>query len=312
MLILSSYEDSARHNSKNICRGYKMIKLILKLLTSKALLKVVLPLLAIFLVIRLVNIWAGLGLVLVILVYLTYNNRAKVFSWIGNINYYKGNTEAARVWYNRAYNSKNPNPRTMITYGYLELKMANIDKAEMICKSVLESNISEDDKMFTRSNLALVMWKRGDIDDAIKELEEIIQTYKTTVIYGSLGYLLIEKGDLKRALELNLEAYEYNNKNLIIMDNLGQTYYLLGEYDKAKEIHDKLIPENPSFAEAWYNYGRILRQTDGPEKALEAVKKAKDYKLSFLSTVTDEQIEREIKELEEECQKKSSEGGTVT
>ena len=67
-------------------------------------------------------------------------------------------------------------------------------------------------------------------------LEEIIKTYETTTVYGSLGYLLILKGNLENALQFNLKAYEYNPSDKIIQDNLGQNYYLLGQYEKAKDI----------------------------------------------------------------------------
>lgn len=280
-----------------------MIKLLLKLLTKKVLLKFLLPLLAVYIVGRFVGIWAGVGLLLFLLGIVIYKNRAKVFSWLGNINYYRGDVDTARAWYNRAYNSKGADAKTMISYGYLELKQGNVDKAEKVIKSIMDSKIAQDDMMFARSNMALVMWKKGDLDGAIKELEDIIIDYKTSVIYGTLGYLYLEKGDLQKALEFNLEAYDYNNKNTVIQDNLGQTYYLLGQYDKAKEVQEKLIEQNPTFPEAWYNYGRILRKTDGPEKALEAIKKAQSYRLSFLSTVTKEEIEKEIKAIEEEAKR---------
>lgn len=282
-----------------------MIRLILKFLTQKVFLKILIPLLAVYLLARFVSLWAGLGLFLLLLAYVAYRNRAGIYSWFGNMNYYKGCIDEAKAWYSKAYNCKSANPRTMVSYGYLELKMGNIDRAEEVFKSVINSNINEDDKMFARSNMALAMWKRGDLDGAIKELEEIIETYKTSVVYGTLGYLLIEKGDLEKAMAFNLEAYEYNNDNTVILDNIGNCYYLLGQYDKAKEIHEKLIAKNPAFPEAWYNYGRILRKTDGPEKALDAVKKALDYKLTFLSTITKEDIEKEIESIEEEIKNAS-------
>jgi tetratricopeptide (TPR) repeat protein len=157
--------------------------------------------------------------------------------------------------------------------------------------------LSADDKMNVKSNMALVLWKKGQIDDALNMLKEVFENYKTTTIYGSLGFLLILKGDLDKALEFNLEAYEYNDSNAVILDNLGQTYYLMGEYDKSKEIYKKLVSSNPSFPEPYFNYGLVMKQKGNVERALELMNQALTYRFSFLSTVSKEEIEAEIEKL---------------
>ncbi|HHW31052.1 MAG TPA: tetratricopeptide repeat protein [Clostridiaceae bacterium] len=263
---------------------------------KKLLINFVLPAAAIVILFRRYFLYGIIALILYIL-YGLYIGKASIYTIIGSIRYSKGNMEEAIKWLDKAYKSGRAKPTTITSYAYLLLKSGNIQEAEKILMEQMDKILSDDDKMNVKSNLALVLWKKGQLDEAINMLEEVFSKYKTTTIYGSLGYLLILKGDLNKALEFNLEAYEYNSSNAVIQDNLGQTYFLLGDYDKSQEIYEKLISTNPSFPEAYYNYGLLLKQKGETDKALEYMKKALNYKFSFLSTVSREEVEAVINKI---------------
>ncbi|HHV96555.1 MAG TPA: tetratricopeptide repeat protein [Clostridiaceae bacterium] len=247
------------------------------------------------------NVLAGLALLLVITVFYLYAKRAAIFAFIGRIAYGKGSMQDALKWFERAYKTGVAKPQTIVSYGYLLLKSGNIEEAENILERLSRRSLSENDRMVLKSNMALVQWKKGNLDEAISTLEEVIKKYETTNIYGSLGYMLIQKGDLDKALEFNLKASEYNSSSPIIMDNLANTYYLRGNYDKAAEIYENLMESNPTFPEAYYNYALVLKAKKEYTKALETVKKALNYQLTFLSTITKSQIDNLISELENLC-----------
>jgi tetratricopeptide (TPR) repeat protein len=223
-----------------------------------------------------------------------YKIRTDIFSTIGKLYYAKGNEKKAFAWLKRAYNKGNSNIRNVVNYGYLLLRSGNIEDSEKIFNGLNEKAMSKDEKNIVESNIALVLWKKGDLDTAVSMLTNVIKDYKNTIIYGSLGYLLVLKGDLDCALEFNKEAYEYNNSNTIILDNIGQTYYLRGEYEKAEEIYGKLMSMDPAFPEAYYNYGLLKIKKGEINEGIEMMEKSLEYKFSFLSTVTREQIEKEL------------------
>lgn len=238
---------------------------------------------------------AGLAAYLLVLVYLL---RPYLYQYLGSAEYSKGNLEKALDWFSKACGGKRAKPATLTSYGYILLKTGKIAEAEEVLNRVLSMELTTDQKMYARSNLALVLWKKGRLDEAVEMLEEVIKEYRNTTVYGSLGYLLILKGDLQRALEFNREAMEYNGSNPVIMDNMGQTYLLLGEFDKAAEIYESLMEKKPSFPEAYYNFGLLLEKRGDAEKALEMFRKAFEYKLSFISTITSGDIEEKIRRLE--------------
>ena len=138
---------------------------------------------------------------------------------------------------------------------------------------MIDSDMDEDSKIKAKSNYALVLWKKGELDSAINLLEEVLSEYTSTVVYGSLGYLYILKGDLEKAVEFNKEAYDYNDSDPIILDNLGNAYYLTGELSKSKEIYKELMNLNPQFPEAFYNYSLLLKKLGKLDEALDYMKK---------------------------------------
>ena len=244
------------------------------------------------------NILYGLIFLLAVLILFTFIKRAVILAIIGRTNYFKGNVEKGLAWFEKAYKTGVAKPNTIVSYAYLLLKSGNIKDSERVLENLLRTHLETNDRMLAKSNIALVKWKKGELDNAIETLQEVIRDFETTNIYGSLGYMLIQKGDLDKALEFNLKAYDYNSSNTIILDNLGQNYYLRQEYDKAADIYKNLLEQNPSFPEAYYNYGLVLKAKNENEKALEMAKKALNYKISFLSTIKKENIDELIEDLE--------------
>lgn len=253
---------------------------------------------AVVIIAAMVNRWLGIAALVAYLLILAYKSRAMIYSIIGTRKYGLGMLDEAAKWFGRAYATKHASVRTSVSYAYILLKNRELQKAEEILSKLIKENSGSEDLPYIKSIMALVLWKKGNVDEAVDMLEEVTRTYKTTSVYGSLGYLLILKGDLEKALQFNLEAYEYNSSDNIINDNLGQNYYLLGMYDKANEIYEKLMAKSPGFPEPYYNYGLVLEKLGNREKALEMLKKALSCKLTYLSTITMDEVEAAIKRLE--------------
>lgn len=230
--------------------------------------------------------------------YILYDGRATVFSVIAGVKYNKNLKDEAFKWYQKAYDTNKASIRFTVTYGYLLLREGNVEGADKILKPLLQKDIKNEDKGLVKSNYALILWKKGLLEDAIALLEETLKEYKNSTNYGSLGYLYVLNGDLEKSLQFNLEAYDYNSGNAVILDNLGQTYFLIKEYDKSEKIYEELMSKKPTFPEAYYTYGLVLLEKNKKEEALEFIKKSLNYSTSFLSTLTKEEIENKVIELE--------------
>ena len=234
----------------------------------------------------------------VFIVYMLFSSRNTFYEIFATKAYKKGDMEKAVSLFEKASKSTQ-NPRPKISYGYLLLKIGELDKASQVFKEMIDSDIDEDSKIKAKSNYALVLWKSGELDSAINLLEEVLSEYTSSVVYGSLGYLYILKGDLEKAVEFNKEAYDYNSSDPIILDNLGNAYYLIGELSKSEEIYKELMNLNPQFPEAYYNYSLLLKKLGKLDEALDFMKKANNFNLSFLSNLTKANIENQLKEIED-------------
>ena len=205
-------------------------------------------------------------------------------------NYTKGKKTKAMDWFERGYkmgmktNQKN-------TYAYYLLREGRVAKCEEVLSSMLAFRSQKPiEKAQIKATYAMLLMKTGRLYQAIEELEEIFPTFKNSSTYGSLGFCYLVQGNMQKALEFNKEAYDYNSDDLIIVDNLMQTYAKLGEFDKAYELSQILMEKEPIFREAYYDAAVIEYQMGKTEDALKRLDYALTIPTSFLTTVSDEII----------------------
>ena len=183
-------------------------------------------------------------------------------------------------------------PKHKLTCGYVLLTRGFEEDAEAVLKPLLDIR----DKRFPHEEAiiyySLLQWSRGEVDQAVEALMNLKEEgYTTTILYTNLGFYLLEQGDLAGALELNLEAREYNDSSKGIMDNLGATYIRMGNWEKAIPLFDELMEMNPAFPEAWYHYAQVLDYQEKTDEALNALKKGLNQDFNHICTVKREKLE---------------------
>ncbi|AGC68572.1 tetratricopeptide TPR_2 repeat protein [Thermoclostridium stercorarium subsp. stercorarium DSM 8532] len=256
------------------------------------------PLIVLLILFRISKTAGILGMLAYLVLIFVYN--INLFYQIkGQTEYSKGNLQMAEKWFKKAAESGKANADVLVNYGFILFKEGKLKEAEEAFSKAMQKSKNQDEKNRVKSNLALVIWKKGELDKAFGMLKEVIAEYKTTAVYGSLGYLAIEKGDLDEALKINLEAYDYNSDNAIILDNLAHLYHLRGEMDKAGEMFEKLMEKKPHFPEAYYDYGKYLEDAGELDKAREMYEKALKCTFNFNNTITREQVQKELDRVNE-------------
>ena len=183
-------------------------------------------------------------------------------------------------------------------FGYLLLRTGALEEARIALAMASMMPAKEQVKNRIKAVRALVYWKEGNLDDAIDTLENLIEDFKTTSVYQNLGLFYVLKGDKEKALDFNLEAYDYNCDDLVIMDNLAEAYMLCDMQDEAEEMYKKLLENEPHFPEAYYGYGLLLIQKGEKEKGLSLMKESLDKRFSYLSVMQKEDVEELIKKYE--------------
>ena len=207
------------------------------------------------------------------------------------------------LWYERAMKTGKMRPQQTLVYAYLLIRDGVLDKSERLINKVLfmdRGKLSDEYVNASHLNLSIIKWKRGKLSEAIEELEEVYESgFRTTVMYGTLGTYYLLNGQWAKAMEFNKEAFEFNDTDHAIRDNLAQNYYLTGDIRAADEIYDVLIDEEPSFIEPYYNYGKVLEHLGEYEASMANYEKALTMPEKFLSTVTHAQVEDAISSLKQ-------------
>ena len=173
----------------------------------------------------------------------------------------------------------------MIAYSAFCLRENLFEKGRRILTEIINSKkSSEENKLNAKHNLAVLVWKEGNLDEAIEILEEVHSKMFATNTYGTLGVLYLDRakrdGDFEKELPFMLEAYDYNDSDKTIADNLGELYILMGDYEKAREVYSVLLK----------NLGDI-------EGARENLEKALDCRFTSVITITRKQVEEELENL---------------
>lgn len=261
----------------------------------KILLKYILPIVLLFVLFK-INIYAGISGLIVLIAYSAYKYIPSYYAIKGSSAYSEGKLQEAAAWFKKSYETGRAKDNLVISYCYLLLKTGQFDLAYDILSKLLRKPLPFEQKMNAKSNLALAIWKKGSLNEAIQLLGEVHSQYENTNVYGSLGFMLILSGDLQKALDYNLKAYEYNDTNPVILDNLAHTYYLLGQYEESLEVFEKLMALSPapSFAEAYYDYGLLLEKLGRQEEAVKMYEKADTFNLTSLSAITKEDIQNKL------------------
>jgi tetratricopeptide (TPR) repeat protein len=222
-----------------------------------------------------------------------------LYGFLGYYNHSRAKFDKAVDMYKKAEKLGIYKPNYLLSYGVLMLREGNFEKAKKLFSTVLtDLPAKEEHKTMAKINISLAYWKLGDIYVAVEMMEEVHRKYRSGRVYGTLGYLLIQKGDLERALEYNLEGLEYDEDDPVILDNLGQIYYKMGQVDKAKDYFERAEEEKDDQAVTLYYLGLIYSQEGDKERAREKLDKALTCNITPLSAITIEDIKEALGNLD--------------
>ncbi|MBS4056616.1 MAG: CHAT domain-containing protein [Bacteroidales bacterium] len=224
---------------------------------------------------------------------------------VGKILSNRGSFDEALVHFNHAIslNDKHSEKQALShakTYNYIgityyfigdyDAAMENYQKARDICEGL---NVSGKDLADIYQNIAIIYSIKGSFDDATSYLElsrgirEQDPSLKSDlgVFYLNFGYLLSSIGKTEESISIYklaediLKKYHESNSTLLthLYINLGNAYYLRGDFEKAKvyysntinQLEKKLDFSHPSLITARNNLGFIYYRTGAYTQALE-------------------------------------------
>jgi Flp pilus assembly protein TadD, contains TPR repeats len=218
----------------------------------------------------------------------------------------KGNHEEAYTLYGEAYEAGMNKARFLLPYSILLLRKGEYEKAQEVLKKAEKApgGITPPQRTQMLTNYAVASWKLGRVDYAVDLLKEVYRKGPSGANYGTLGFLLIEQGNLEEALAFNKEAMEYDDEDPVALDNLAQTYYrLAGDKEEALSWFKKALEHKEEAIDTNYFLALYDMEAGKLEKAHEKLEIARRGRFSPLNYATVEMIDGLLAEIEEKTGK---------
>lgn len=252
------------------------------------------------------NILVGIIVSLLLLGYGIYHYLPQIYSMQGRKYFKAGNYDAAKLLFKKAVDTGHAKGDIRMEYSYILLRTGDIDEAEQIVNNMLCYKIKPEFRGRAIIQRCMCYYKKGNLDEALEDGMELYnEGYRSIMLYGMLGFFKILKDPMsEETFNFCREAYEYVDDDRDIRDNLLICYYNHGEYEKAKEISDMVLENNPKFVEAWYHGAQIDFAMGDYENALQKLEKTYKCNRSFMTTISVEEIENMKSEIYKKLDRK--------
>ena len=249
------------------------------------------------------NFYQVVSVVLAIVISI-FLNLPMLYMFSANSAYKKGKYKDALVKYKKAYKTKRLSPDMEIFCGYIFLKEGDKEACEEVFNRVSERKLSDRQKDSLDTNRALLLWKKGQIDDAVALLQSVWEHSESITVAGSLGALMLiqakNTGEYKKALEFCEKTNEKYTYEKTIMANLGEAYYCIGDNDRALEVFSELMDCGSSAPAPFYYYGLALLKAGKKDEAEEMFNRSLRQRFSALSTVSRKTVKEKLAQISEE------------
>ena len=211
---------------------------------------------------------------------------------LGGAAYYKharGDFETAKRMYESAIKKGMNKPERMGPYGVLLMREGEFEKAIEMFGKIIMMRPKPLIRIKTRINRAIAFTKTGRYEEAKVALEDIHEKYRSRQVYEALGYLYVITDD-EKAEKYNLEAYDYDAENYVILDNLCQYYLQKKDYEKARIYGEKAYEIDGNKVDNLYHLALIEAHAKNTEKAVDYCEKMMEAPLTALNDINHETL----------------------
>ncbi len=224
-----------------------------------------------------------------------------ILTLLGQRAYAQGNNNKALRYLKAGHEHARAGASNSSAYAYILLRCGRADDAKVVANyALLSKRISDTDKNQVRQILSLICYKKGEYAEATKMMETIFETYKSSTVYGTLGYYKILAGS-EDMYSFNEEAYAYNSENKVIIDNMIILYLQKGEYEEAQKLSQKSLDAGNKGVEIYYHAAQAEEGLGNDEQALEYYRMAQSCTRSFMTTVPEKEIVDAIERLDKDA-----------
>lgn len=243
-------------------------------------------------------IW-GIFTTLAVITYAVYRLLPALMQVRSRKYFMDGDYESAKKVLAKAVSIKSASDDVKMEYSYILMRTGDFKDAEEVVDKILRNPVDANLRGRAVIQRCLCYYKQDNLKEALEDATELFESgYRSMTLYGLLGYFkLLLNPNAPETFDFCKEAYEYASDDRDICDNLLICYYNKGEYERAKEISDAVLENNPKFVEAWYHAAQIDCKLGDYKSAKEKLDKIPDCNRSYMTTVSEEDVEKLINDV---------------
>lgn len=240
-------------------------------------------------------------LLVALAIYMIYKSVPVFYKTKARTLYSKGEYHKSKAIFEKLVKSSSNDVSLVMEYTYLLLKMGEYEDAERVINTILCKNLSPQ----TRSKAVILRCmcydRNNNFDEAYSDACELYESgYRSMDLYSLLGYFKLKKNPAsKETYDFCAEAYDYADDNRDICDNMLMCYYYAKDYDKAKELSDEIIENNPRFVEGYYHSAQLYVAMGESDLARSLIGEISNCDRSGLTTVSQSEIDELSDSLQE-------------
>ncbi|MCD8391033.1 MAG: tetratricopeptide repeat protein [Firmicutes bacterium] len=245
-------------------------------------------------------VWGVLALVLAC-AYAVYLMLPRLYAMQLQKAFRDGDYEKTKAIYEK--HSKRLNFQQKASYAYMLIQMGEpAEAAELMSFFIRMQGLDAKNRAIAKRQRCLAYYRLARYEEALKDARDVYEDgYMTKNMYGLMGMImLVLDNDLAETTKFCEEAYEYDEDDRDIQDNMSICYYLQGDLDMAAEINSYVREENPEFVEGYYHGAQIFIKQKKYKEAKELLEKIPSCNRTPNTTVSEEAVmilEDEVKNL---------------
>ncbi|HWY55508.1 MAG TPA: FG-GAP-like repeat-containing protein [Terriglobales bacterium] len=166
--------------------------------------------------------------------------------------------------------------RNYLSYGSVYFQRGYFDQAEASFRLALRDDPGSAEALYGLGSVYLQQQKTAEARASFERVTKLHPGYPDTLpnAWNNLGLLATREGRTGDAIPYFQEALRLSPDHLIALDNLGNAYRQLKQWDEARKILQRAVAVGPDDAEANYSLGLVFAQVDDNDRAYEYLQRA--------------------------------------
>jgi tetratricopeptide (TPR) repeat protein len=166
--------------------------------------------------------------------------------------------------------------RNYLSYGSVFFQREYFDQAKASFLIALRDDPSSAEALYGLGSVYLKEQKHSEAREAFEHATKLQSSYPDTLpnAWNNLGLIATQEGRTGEAIGYFQHALQLSPDHLIALDNLGNAYRQLKQWEEARKVLEHALAVHPQDPEANYSLGMVYAQSNDNARAYEYLQNA--------------------------------------